>query len=390
MRKSISILGSTGSIGTNTLEIIDRKKKFFKINLLTANKNYKLICSQIKRYNPNCFIIIDEKIFKKVKKKFLKKKIKVLNNFETISFKDKTDITVSSIPGIAGLLPTIKMTKFSKKMLIANKESIICGWKLIKNESYKNKTKIIPVDSEHYSILQLLENHSLNEIKKIYITASGGPFLNYELKKLKKIMPRDALKHPKWKMGKKISIDSSTMMNKIFELIEAQKLFNIPKDKIDIIVHPNSLVHAILTLKNGLTKFIYHETSMKIPLANAIFDGNLNIEEFYIKKKKNKIQLENLIFENVKKKIFPIIKIKNRVTEYPSTPIILNAANELLVNLFLTRKVPYLSITKTILDILNDYNYRKYAIKRPKNIKQITEIDKWAREVIKKKFNLDV
>ena len=390
MKKSISILGSTGSIGINTLEIIDRKKNFFKIYLLSANKNYKLICSQIRRYNPHYFIVIDKKTFQKVRKKFKKKKIKVLNNFETINLKYKTDITVSSIPGIAGLLPTIIMTKLSKKILIANKESIICGWELIKNASYKNKTKIIPVDSEHFSILKLIENHNLNEIKKIYITASGGPFLNYESKRLKKITPRDALKHPKWKMGKKITIDSSTLMNKIFELIEAQKLFNIPKDKIDIIVHPNSLVHAVLKLKNGLTKFIYHETSMKIPLVNAIFDGNLNIEDFYIKKKENKVQLENLIFEKVKKKTFPIIKIKNRVTEYPSTPIILNAANELLVNLFLTRKVPYLSITKTILDILNDYNYRKYAIKRPKKIKQITEIDKWAREVIKKKFNLDV
>ena len=191
-------------------------------------------------------------------------------------------------------------------------------------------------------------------------------------------------------MGKKISIDSSTLMNKIFELIEAQKLFNIPKEKIDILIHPNSLVHAIIKLKNGLTKFIYHETSMKVPLANAIFAGKLNIDDFYKKSKKNNTLLENLSFEKVKKKNFPIIKIKNRITEFPSTPIIINAVNELLVNLFLTKKLPYLSITKTILYILNDYNYRKYAIKRPKNIKQITEIDKWAREVIKKKFNLDV
>ena len=389
MKKSISILGSTGSIGINTLEIIDKKRSLFNVNLLSAHKNYKLICKQINNYSPRYFIVTDIKIFEKVKKKFKKKKIKILNSFTKINFKNKSDISISSIPGIAGLFPTILMTKLSKKILIANKESIICGWNLIKNESIKHKTKIIPVDSEHYSILKLIENHSLNEIKKIYITASGGPFLNYDYKKLKNIEPKDALKHPKWKMGKKISIDSSTLMNKIFELIEAQKLFNIPKEKIDILIHPNSLVHAIIKLKNGLTKFIYHETSMKVPLANAIFAGKLNIDDFYKKNKKNDTLLENLSFEKVKKKNFPIIKIKNRITEYPSTPIIINAVNELLVNLFLTKKLPYLSITKTILYILNDYNYRKYAIKNPKNIKEIVKIDKWAREVIKRKFNLN-
>ncbi len=389
MKRSISILGSTGSIGINTLEIIDKKRSLFNVNLLSAHKNYKLICKQINNYSPRYFIVTDIKIFEKVKKKFKKKKIKILNSFTKINFKNKSDIAISSIPGIAGLFPTILMTKLSKKILIANKESIICGWNLIKNESIKHKTKIIPVDSEHYSILKLIENHSLNEIKKIYITASGGPFLNYDYKKLKNIKPKDALKHPKWKMGKKISIDSSTLMNKIFELIEAQKLFNIPKEKIDILIHPNSLVHAIIKLKNGLTKFIYHETSMKVPLANAIFAGKLNIDDFYKKSKKNNTLLENLSFEKVKKKNFPIIKIKNRITEFPSTPIIINAVNELLVNLFLTKKLPYLSITKTILYILNDYNYRKYAIKNPKNIKEIIKIDKWAREVIKRKFNLN-
>ena len=151
-----------------------------------------------------------------------------------------------------------------------------------------------------------MDNHNIKEIKKIYITASGGPFLNFNKGQLKKITPEQALKHPKWKMGKKISIDSATLMNKILELIEAQKLFDIPNNKIDILIHPNSLVHAILELNNGLTKFIYHQTSMIIPLANAIFDGNLNIKDFYYKKEKN--VFENLTFQNVDDKKFPIIK----------------------------------------------------------------------------------
>ena len=277
------------------------------------------------------------------------------------------------------------MIKLSKKILIANKEAIVCGWKLIRKESKKYKTKIIPIDSEHYSLLQLLKNHSLDEIRKIYITASGGPFLNYKFNKLKKIKPKDALKHPKWKMGKKISIDSSTLMNKILELIEAQNLFNIPDKKIDILIHQNSLVHAIIELKNGISKFVYHETSMIIPLVNAIFDGKLDIKQFHKRSSLNTVKLN---FTKVPKRVFPIIKIKNRITEHPSTPIIINAANECLVNHFLSKKIPFLSISKTILRILNDLNYKKYAVKNPKNIKEIIKVDKWTRDLVKNKLKL--
>ena len=387
MKKKIAILGSTGSVGLSTLKIIDKKRHFFSIILLAANNNYKLICEQIKKYKPKYFIINDYEVYKKVKSKFVNKKTKIFNNFKQINIK-KIDLSVAAIPGIAGLEPTLLFIKYSKKILIANKESIICGWTLIKKIAIKNKTMIIPVDSEHYSIFKLIENLNQNEIEKIYLTASGGPFLNYKKKELLKISPKDALKHPKWKMGQKITIDSSTLMNKILELIEAQKLFNIPNNKLEIIIHPNSLVHAIVKKKNGLITFIYHDTSMIIPLANAIFDGKLDIKEFYKIDRKND-QLENLVFKKVDKKIFPVIILKNRLNEYPSTSIIINAANEILVELFLKKKIPFLSISKTILKILNDRNYKKYAIKRPKNIHEITDIDNWTREKIKKKLNLN-
>jgi 1-deoxy-D-xylulose-5-phosphate reductoisomerase len=181
-------------------------------------------------------------------------------------------------------------------------------------------------------------------------------------------------------MGKKISIDSSTLMNKILELIEAQKLFNIPNNKLDIIIHPESLVHAVIKLKNGLTKFIYHETSMIIPLANAIFDENLNIEDFYKMTKNNKKPIEDLTFKTVNEKIFPIIKLKNKVNEHPSTSIIINASNEILVDQFLAKKIDFLSIYKIIMNILQDRNYKKYAIRKPNNLNQINIIDKWARK----------
>ena len=385
MKKKISILGSTGSIGLSTFSIIDKKRKDFTINLLSANKNYHLILNQIKKYNPKTFVITNKKIFKKIKKKFKKSNTKILNNFDIKKIK-KSDITVTAIPGIAGLYPTLLKTELSKKVLIANKESVICGWDLIKASAKKNKTKLIPVDSEHFSILNLLRNVNKSEIKKIYLTASGGPFLNYKSHQFKKINPKDALNHPKWNMGKKISIDSATLMNKMFELIEAQRLFNIEYDKLDIIIHPDSLVHAIVEFYNGLTKFIYHETSMVIPLANAMFNEKINIETLYKLKKKKKCAVENLTFQNINKKIFPVFKLKNRLNEHPSTGIIINAANEILVDQFLQKKIPFLSISKSIQTILNDRNYKKYAIRRPKNIKQILEINNWAKEVIMKKL----
>ena len=386
MKNNFSILGSTGSIGLTTLNLIS-KKKSYKINLLSANKNYKKIIYQIRKFKPNYFLINDPYIYLKIKKKLKKNKTIILNSLKNIKIK-KSQVTISAIPGIAGLKPTISLIKFSKKLVIANKESIICGWELIRKEARKFKTIIVPADSEHFSIMELIKNHKQNEIKKIYLTASGGPFLNLKKKRLKKVKPSDALKHPKWKMGKKISVDSATLMNKILELIEAQKLFNFPENKIEIIIHPESLIHAIIVLKNGLSKFIYHNTTMKIPLANAIFNENLVIDNFLSKKELKRINnsINNLSFQKVNQQIFPIIKLKQRANEFPSTSIIMNAVNEVLVDYFLQKKIPFLTIFKIIQTIMNDRNYKKYAIRRAKNINQIHEIDHWAREKTLKKI----
>ena len=383
MKKTISILGSTGSIGLTTLGIIDKKKNDFNIFLLYANQNINLICKQIRKYKPNFFVIKNKKVYDKIKNKFKKNKTKILNSLEFLKFEKKIDISISAIPGIEGLKPTIKVIKKSKKILIANKESVICGWDLIK-KSLSKKTKLIPVDSEHFSIFKLLKNHKIDEINKIYITASGGPFLRYKKKQFKNITPKKALMHPKWKMGKKISINSSTLMNKIFEVVEAHKLFDIPYDKLDIFIHPQSLVHAIIEFKNGLTKFIYHDTSMTVPLANAIFDDNLSIKDF-LKIKKNNFS-NNLIFEKVNPDIFPSIKLKKKLGEHPSSPIIINAANDILVEQFLKKRIAFLSIFKLIMSILNDSNYKKYAIRKPKNLNEIIEIDSWSKKTILRKL----
>ena len=378
MKKKISILGSTGSIGLTSLKIIDNKINLFKPHLFSANKNFNLICKQIRKYKPKIFIISEKNIYHRVKKKFKNHKIKIENDFDSLKIKEKSELTISAIPGIAGLNPTLKMMESTKKILIANKESIICGWELLKNKAKKTSTKIIPIDSEHFSIFNMLQGCNASEINKVYLTASGGPFLNFTKKQLQNIKPHQALKHPKWKMGKKITIDSATLMNKILELAEAQKLFNLPNKKIEILIHPQSLVHAIVDFKNGLKKFIYHETSMIIPIANAIHGKKFEIKDI-LKTSYNKIN--NLFFSSVKSKTFPVIKLKNRVNEYPSSSIIINASNEILVDQFLHKKLPFLYISKTIIDILGHRNYKKYAIQKPKNIKHIKKIDNWAREV---------
>ncbi len=337
MKKKIAILGSTGSIGTNTLEIIKKNKNIFEISVLAAGSNFNKISKQIKMYKPKNFIISDKLTFKKIQKKFKGvTNTNIYNSVENYDTKKKIDITVSAIPGIAGLSPTLYFTKISKKILLANKESIICGWDIINKISKKNNTIIIPIDSEHFSIQRLIDNYNPNEIEKIYITASGGPFLRRPIKKFNSIKPKDAVKHPKWKMGNKISIDSATLMNKILELIEAYRIFPFAPNTYKIIIHPQSLVHAIVKFKNGITKLLYHEPNMKIPLANAIFNFKINTNQFM---NNNKLyDLENLTFENVDKRRYPVIKLLPKLNNYPSEGIIINAVNEILIDQFIKKK----------------------------------------------------
>ncbi len=246
------------------------------------------------------------------------------------------------------------------------------------------------MDSEHFSIMKLLESHKIKEVRKIYLTASGGPFFNIPLAKLNKVKPQEALKHPKWKMGKKISIDSATMMNKILEVIEAQKIFSINQKIIEIVIHPQSLVHAIVEFKNGLYKFLYHDTTMIIPLANAILEKNFDVRNVLKPKMMNRknFSLKNLNFYKVETKRYPVIKLKKRLNEYNSTSIIINAVNEILVDQYLQKKIDFTSFYNYFLKVLNDRNYKKYAIKIPKNISQILEIDQWSKKVISKHLKL--
>ena len=243
MKKKIVILGSTGSIGKNTIKILKKDKKNFNIKLLSTNKNISEVIKQAKEFKVKNVIINDYTKFIEAKKKYNKLNINFYNSFSILDklFKKKELFySMISVIGIDGLNPSLQLIRYSKNIAIVNKESIICGWNLIKKELSRFKTNFIPIDSEHFSIYSLIENNNNNLIDKVFITASGGPFLNKSINKIKYIKKKDALNHPNWKMGKKISIDSSTMMNKVFEVIEAKKLFNLKYKNILILTHPKS------------------------------------------------------------------------------------------------------------------------------------------------------
>ncbi len=387
MKKKIAILGSTGSIGKTSLEIFQKDLKNFNIILLSANSNYLNISKQIKKFKPKYFIIGNYSVFKKIQKKYKKKNINIYNKFSDLPNNIRFDITISAIVGIAGLQPTINFIGKSKKILLANKESIICGWHILKKKSETAKTDIIPIDSEHFSIFQLTKNCKDSDIKKIYITASGGPFLKTPIKNFKKIKASSALKHPNWNMGKKITIDSSNLMNKVFELIEAYKFFPFNSNKYEILIHPQSLIHAIVLFKNGQTKLLYHETNMKIPIANAIYNNKINIKNFFNSKKDFLYQLKNLIFEKVDKKRFPIVTLLSKKLHQNSASIILNASNEILVESFIQNKISYNDIYHSIKRVFKDRDFNKYAIKKNPDINGIYKIDNWAREKTKEIIN---
>ena len=378
-KKKVSILGSTGSIGKTLLDIISKDLKHFEIILLTADTNYKLLYEQAKKFNVKNLIITNTKNYNLLRKINKRKDLNIYNDFKNLNriFKTKVDYVMSSITGINGLEPTLNIIRYSKKIAIANKESIICGWNLINNELKKNKTQFIPVDSEHFSLWYGLQNLKTRNIEKIYLTASGGPFSGISLDKFKNIKISEALKHPNWKMGKKISIDSATMINKVYEVIEARNIFNINYKKIKILIHPKSYVHAILKFNNGLTKIIAHDTTMKIPIFNTLYlddDKQLNSNTIDIN------SLNNLNFKIIELKRYPMVKLLNLLPSKQSLfETVIVSANDTLVELFLNNEIKFIDIQKRLFKIINKNEFLKFKNKYPKKIQDIVKLNNYVR-----------
>ena len=380
MKKKIAILGSTGSIGKTLIEIIKKDKKNFDVILLTADKNYKEILKQAKILKVKNLIITDKKAYLNLSQNKLGN-IKIFNNYDCFNkiFKKKIDYVMSSISGINGLIPTIKIIKFTKKIAIANKESIICGWHLIKKDLKKFKTSFIPVDSEHFSVFYSLKGNKISNIKKIYLTASGGPLINTPKRKLKSIKISEAIKHPNWKMGKKISIDSATMMNKVFEIMEAKKIFDLNYETLDILVHPSSYVHAIVKFNDGMVKIIAHDTNMKIPIFNSLHNSQKKI-------KTDELNLKKLNFLDLKKvdtDKFPSIKIiKQLKNNESSLETLIVLANDILVDLFLLKKIYFTDIVSVLQKLINMKKFNNYRLKKINNINSIILLNNQIRTTI--------
>ncbi len=374
--KKIIIFGSTGSIGTTLLNIIKKDKKNFNIELISANKNYKRLIKQAKFFNVKNLVITDRNSFLIAKKIIKNKNINIYNNFSSLKkiFKNrKVDYSMSAITGFQGLKPTLDIIKFTKVIAIANKESIICGWCLIKKNLKKYKTKFIPIDSEHFSIWSLIENTKYKNFEKIYLTASGGPFRKLPLDKFKKITPDKALKHPNWSMGKKISIDSATMMNKVLEVIEAKKIFDLKYNQLEILIHPQSYLHAIVKFDNGLTKLLMHDTKMEIPIFNSLYHE----ENYKIKSKHLNFEiLNNLGLKKLEVKRYPSIKILNNLTNRDSLfETVIVSANDMLVNLFLKNKITFNEISTILLKVIKMKEFTKLKTIKVKNIDQIVKLN---------------
>ena len=359
MKKKINILGSTGYIGKKTLNIIDKYFNNYKINFLFANNNYSLLTKQANHFKPNFVGILNKTNYPKIKKLINNNKIKIIAGEDCYEIlKSNVDISILSISGISALKSIESVIKYSKKIGIVNKESIVSAGKFIFKLANKMNTTIIPLDSEHFSIYNFLKNYkikNINILNKVYLTASGGPFLFHSTSNLKNVTLKQAINHPTWKMGIKNSVDSSTMINKCLEIIEAHYLFNISYKKLEIIIHPQSLVHSIIEIPDGSLILNMSNNDMSIPLYHSLSEKNYNPYN-----KLNINNIDNIKFIKPDKNKFKSLKIFDQLNkESISEIIIFNTSNEYAVNMFVNNKIKYHEITDYIKKSLNRFEKRK-------------------------------
>lgn len=378
--KNIAVLGSTGSIGKNTLDIVSEFSDRLKVVGLSAYNNIELIRSQIEKFKPEYVAIRKDKI--PALRKDINSRVKICDTNSglknMIASKD-IDLVVVAISGSSALEPVLEAIRKRKAVALANKEALVMAGSVIMKEAKKYKTQIIPIDSEQSAIFQCLQDRDKKELKKIYLTASGGPLVDTPSQRLKNISVKEVLRHPRWKMGKKVTVDSATLMNKGLEIIEAMWLFGVDIDKIEVLIHKEAIVHSMVEFIDGSIIAQLGVTDMRLPIQYALtypsrWKGTLNNLDF------NKL---NLTFKKPDFDKFPCLKLAYRAAKLKGTaPCVLNAANEEAVAAFLDRKIGYLDIHRIISAVLS-----KHEVSKNPSLRQIISADKWARLAAKTLMN---
>ena len=365
---NISILGSTGSIGTQTLDVVDQFRRDIKVVGLAAGENLELLRKQIRKYRPKVVSVKSESDAKKLRVEFGDK-----GNC-AVATAPGVDKVVIATPGLAGIKPTLFAIKAKKTICLATKEVLVAAGDLVTAEARKHRVKILPIDSEHSAIFQCLEGRSPDEVKRIILTASGGPFRGKKLKDLKNVVPEQALAHPNWKMGRKITVDSATLMNKGFEICEAMWLFGVPLSKIKVVVHPQSVIHSAVEFVDGSIIAQVGPSDMRLPIQFALlYPGKRKVNNF---KRFSFTDFSSLTFEEPDTKTFRCLDLAFKaISAGESAPAVLTAANDVAVEAFLNRKLPFLAIADVVESTLKSHKVTKYS-----NLSEILEVDAWARE----------
>lgn len=380
--RTISVFGSTGSIGKSCLDVIRKTPKaHHKIVALVANTNYKLLAKQALEFNVSVVVIREEAYYKPLKDLLFSTNIKVACGdsgiLEACSL--KSDVVVGAIVGVAGLMPVYQAILHGSDVLLANKESLVCAGKIITDLIKKKGTRLIPVDSEHNAIFQIFDTAQKQSINKLILTASGGPFRGYSQARLRTVSVHEALKHPTWKMGKKTTIDSATMFNKGLEVIEAYYLFDVNVDAIEVIVHPQSIIHSMVEYKDGSILAQLSKTDMKVPILNALYYPS-RYSDKKVMEYLDFSKINALTFEKVNEKIFPSLKYaRDAIKKGSAAQVLFNAANEVLVDKFLKGHIGFYDIFDVVASLLSQRSlYRKEL----RDIKSIINFDLECRALV--------
>jgi 1-deoxy-D-xylulose-5-phosphate reductoisomerase len=383
--KKISILGATGSIGTQTLDVLRFHKDEFQLVGITAHRSINKTIEIIEEFNPKYVAITEEEAYKKLKgivqeKKYQCKVLFGMDGLKKVASLEEISMVVTSVVGMIGLEPTLEAIYHGKDIALANKETLVVAGELVMAEAKRHGVKILPVDSEHSAIYQCLQGNQHNTIDKIILTASGGPFRGKDFDYLKTVTAENALKHPKWNMGPKISIDSSTLMNKGLEVIEAHWLFNCSYDDIEVVVHPQSIIHSMVQYTDGSVMAQLGTTDMRLAIQYAL---NYPNRKENISGKLNFYELKELTFEKPDIKTFKCLALAYEAGKIGKLmPAIMNGANEACVDLFLNGKIPYIKISEIIEEAMNIFDYNKEV-----TLENVINIDKDVRKYIYSKYN---